>query len=60
MLLGDTKIGKNCRLNKVIVDKNVTIADNVEIGINLKDDKKRFTVSENGVVVIPEGAKISF
>ena len=60
VLLGDSKIGKNCRLTKVIVDKDVTIADNVQIGINLENDKKRFTVSDEGVVVIPKGAKISF
>ncbi|MFT6986751.1 MAG: glucose-1-phosphate adenylyltransferase [Psychromonas sp.] len=60
ILLGDTKIGKNCRLTKVIIDKNVSIADNVQIGINLEDDKKRFTVSDEGIVVIPKGAKIGF
>ncbi len=60
VLLGDTKIGKNCRLSKVIIDKNVSIADNVRIGINLEDDKKRFTVSDEGIVVIPKGAKIGF
>ena len=60
ILLGDTKIGKNCKLTKVIVDKDVTIADNVQIGVNLENDKKRFTVSDKGVVVIPKGAKINF
>lgn len=60
VLLGDTKIGKNCRLTKVIIDKNVTIADNVRIGINLEEDKKRFTVSDEGIVVIPKGATIGF
>lgn len=60
ILLGDTRIGKNCRLTKVIIDKNVSIADNVQIGINLEDDRKRFTVSDEGIIVIPKGAKIGF
>lgn len=60
VLLGDTKIGKNCQLRKVIIDKNVEIADNVQIGVNLEDDKKRFTVSDQGIVVVPKGAKIGF
>ena len=60
VLLGDTKIGKNCQLRKVIIDKNVLIADNVQIGVNLEDDKKRFIVSDEGVVVVPKGAKIGF
>ncbi|WP_019614569.1 glucose-1-phosphate adenylyltransferase [Psychromonas ossibalaenae] len=60
VLLGDTKIGKNCILTKVIIDKDVMIADNVQIGVNLEADKKRFTVSDDGIVVIPKGAKIGF
>ena len=27
----------------------------MEIGYNLKEDKKRFTVTESGIVVIPKG-----
>ena len=60
VLLGDTKIGKNCIITKTIIDKDVEISDGVQIGINLEDDKKRFTVSDEGIVVIPKGAKIEF
>lgn len=60
VLLGDTKIGKNCVIVKTIIDKDVEIADGVQIGVNLEDDKKRFTVSDDGIVVIPKGIKIDF
>jgi len=60
VLLGDTKIGKNCVITKTIIDKDVRIGDGVEIGVNLEDDKKRFTVSDEGIVVIPKGSKIGF
>ena len=60
VLLGDVKIGRNCRIYKTIIDKDVQIADNVEIGVNLEEDKKRFTVSDEGIVVIPKGARIGF
>ena len=60
VLLGDTKIGKNCVIKKAIIDKDVEIADGVQIGVNLADDKKRFTVSDEGIVVIPKGAQIDF
>lgn len=60
VLLGDTKIGKNCEISKAIIDKDVEIADGVEIGINLTEDKKRFTVSDDGIVVIPKGSRIGF
>ena len=58
ILLGDTQIGKNCKINKVVIDKDVTIADNVEIGINLENDRKHFDISKEGVVVIPKGSQI--
>lgn len=60
VLLGDIKIGKHCKLHKVIIDKDVKIADNVSIGMNLAEDKKRFTVSDDGIVVVPKGARIGF
>lgn len=60
ILLGDTKIGKNCEIIKTIIDKDVQIADGVKIGINLEEDKKRFTVSDEGIVVIPKGSRIGF
>ena len=60
ILLGDAKIGSNCILTKVIVDKDVHIADNVQIGVNLEEDRKCFTVSNEGIVVIPKGARIGF
>ncbi|TEW56748.1 glucose-1-phosphate adenylyltransferase [Psychromonas sp. RZ22] len=60
VFLGDISIGKNCVITKTIIDKDVEIADGVQIGVNLEDDKKRFTVSDEGIVVIPKGAKIGF
>ena len=60
VLLGDTKVGSNCILTKVIIDKDVKIADNIQIGVNLEEDRKRFTVSDEGIVVIPKGARIGF
>jgi len=60
VLLGDATIGKNCKILKTIIDKDVHIADNVQIGVNLEEDKRRFTVSEEGIVVIPKGARIGF
>ena len=60
VLLGDAKIGSNCILTKVIIDKDVHIADNVQIGVNLEEDRKCFTVSDEGIVVIPKGARIGF
>jgi len=58
VILNDTKIGKNCTISKTIMDKNVFIADNIEIGVNLENDKKRFVVTDDGIVVIAKDTKV--
>lgn len=55
VIFDGVKIGKNVRIKKCIIDKGVVIPDNEVIGENINDDKKRFTVSETGIVVIPQG-----
>ena len=55
VLFDNVKVGKNARLNKCIIDKDVTIPANETIGHDLKVDRKRFTVTDSGIVVIPQG-----
>ena len=45
-------IGRGAKLRRCIVDKGVHIPPNEVIGFDLAADRKRFTVSEGGVVVI--------
>ena len=43
-----------------IIDKDVDVPPNTEIGYDLKQDKKRFFVDkESGVIVISKGYKFS-
>ena len=60
ILLGDVKIGEGCVLRRVIVDKDADIAPGTQIGVNLQEDKKHFHVSEEGIVVIPKGARVGY
>ena len=55
VLFDGVNIGKNVKINKCIIDKGVFVPDNEIIGEDIDDDKKRFTVSETGIVVIPQG-----
>jgi glucose-1-phosphate adenylyltransferase len=55
VLFDNVRVGKNARLNNCIVDKDVTIPDGEIIGEDLVRDGQRFTVTENGIVVIPNG-----
>jgi len=55
VIFDNVKIGKKVRLNKCIIDKHVVIPDGEVIGDNLQKDRKRFSVTDNGIVIIPQG-----
>jgi glucose-1-phosphate adenylyltransferase len=50
-------IGRYARVRRAIIDKNVRIAEGEEIGYNLERDRKRFFVTDTGIVVIPKSPK---
>ncbi|MBF0413149.1 MAG: glucose-1-phosphate adenylyltransferase [Desulfamplus sp.] len=60
VIMGNTEIGTGCRIRRAIFDQEVTVAPNTVIGEDPEYDRKRFQVSENGVVVIPKGARVGF
>ncbi len=55
VILGDVDIGRHCRIQRAIIDKDVVIPEKTSIGFDSEEDRSRFTVSENGVVVVPKG-----
>jgi len=55
ILLHRVRVNERCRLEKVIVDEDVTIPQGEQIGVDLERDRRRFTVTERGVVIIPVG-----
>jgi glucose-1-phosphate adenylyltransferase len=58
VLMHGVDVGRRAIVRRAIVDKNVRIADGAQIGVDLKRDRERFTVSEGGVVVIGKGAVV--
>jgi len=58
VVLDDVEVGRGARLNRAIIDKTVSIPPGAVIGYDLARDRRRFTVSENGVVVVPRGIPI--
>jgi glucose-1-phosphate adenylyltransferase len=51
-------IGRHARVRRAIIDKGVKIPDGEIIGYDVEKDSRRFTVTDNGVVVIPKGMVI--
>jgi glucose-1-phosphate adenylyltransferase len=54
ILFDGVKVGNNAELRNCIIDKGVHVPDGESIGIDLDKDRKRFTVSPRGIVVVPK------
>jgi len=52
VILPKVSIGKNCRITRAIIDKACSIEDGMVIGEDLELDKKRFYVTESGIVLV--------
>ncbi|GAD79991.1 glucose-1-phosphate adenylyltransferase [Vibrio ezurae] len=55
ILFDDVKIGEHCELRNCIIDKHVSVPNGTKIGYDLQQDRERFTISDQGIVVVPEG-----
>ena len=58
VLMQDVKVGRRAVVRNAIIDKNVVIPEGARIGVDLACDRERYTVSDNGVVVIGKGQRI--
>lgn len=55
LLFEGVDVGRHCRIRRAIVDKDVKIPQYTSIGYDLEQDRRRgFTVTEQGIVVIPK------
>jgi glucose-1-phosphate adenylyltransferase len=52
IILPNVEIGRNVVLKKVVIDKGVRIPEGMQIGVNHDEDRKRFHVSEKGIVLV--------
>ena len=58
ILMHGAEVARSAVVRRAILDKNVYIGEGVEIGVDPAADKRRFHVSDGGVVVIPKGQRV--
>ncbi len=59
IIMDDVTIGRYADLKRCIVDKNVIIPEGFKIGFDPEQDRRLFTVSESGIVVVPKGMDLT-
>ena len=54
VMLPDVQVGRNARLNRVVIDHGVRIPEGLVVGEDPELDAKRFRVSEKGICLITQ------
>jgi glucose-1-phosphate adenylyltransferase len=52
ILFDNCDIGRHSNVRRAILDKNVKIPEGTQIGFDLEEDRKRYFVTESGIVVV--------
>ena len=58
ILMEGVNVGRHAKIKKAIIDKDVDIHQGMVIGYDLEEDKKKFYVSDSGIVVVAKGTEI--
>jgi len=58
ILMEGVAVGKNSKIRNAIIDKDVKIPDNSIIGYDVEEDKKRFTTTTSGIVLVAKKTSI--
>ena len=52
MLMPGVRVGRHARIRRAIIDRDVLIPRGAMIGYNLDEDRRRHTVTDDGIVVV--------
>lgn len=58
VVMENVVIGDRARIRRAIIDKDVVIPPKTEIGYDREADRRRFTVTDSGLVAISKGMKL--
>ena len=59
VLMHEVDVGRGAVVKRAILDKNVQVEEGAQIGVDPETDRKRFRVSDSGVVVIGKGERVT-
>ncbi len=60
VIMNSAVIGRRARVNRAILDKNVVVEEDAQVGFDRELDEARgFTVTESGITVVPKDAVIT-
>jgi glucose-1-phosphate adenylyltransferase len=55
VVLPKVRIGKNCLIKNCVIDKGTVIPDGFQVGVDPEEDRRRFIVTDEGIVLITPG-----
>lgn len=58
ILLEGVEVGRHCKIHRAIVDKDVKIPPSTTIGIDPKEDRRRFEVTSSGITIVAKGTAL--
>ena len=58
IIMEGVDVARFAKIRRAIVDKDVKVSQGAAIGYNLAEDRKRFTVTKLGIVVVPKGSTV--
>ncbi len=58
ILMEGVNVSRYAKIKRAIIDKDVNIPQGIVIGYDLAEDKKKFFVTESGIVVVAKGTEI--
>jgi glucose-1-phosphate adenylyltransferase len=58
VIMNGVRIGAGAQVRNAILDKNVVVAGGARIGVDLAEDRSRFTVTPSGITVVGKGVTV--
>jgi glucose-1-phosphate adenylyltransferase len=58
VLFDGVDVGRNAVVKRAIIDKGVVVPPGYQVGVDLDADRERYTVSDDGIIVIGKGDKL--